>query len=880
MSRLLLRSAVRYHLRHPWQAGLALLGVALGVAVVVSIDLATASAREAFRVSTERVAGRATHRIVGGPGGVPEEVYVALRVEAGVRRAAPVVEGWVGSTALPGRALRLLGVDAFAEAPVRSELAGGVAGESGPAGLDVTALLTDPDAAFVSGDVAVGAGLGVGDALPVEVDGRTDTLRVAGTLGSGEAVAREGLRDLVVVDVALAQELLERRGRLTRIDLVLEGAGEGVGSGSRGAMGGSGGGVSATSGGGGSVAAVEAVLPPGIRLEETGTRTQTLSEMIRAFDLNLRALGLLALLFGGFLIYNTVSFSIVQRRELLGRLRALGVTRREVFGLVVGESAVVGLMGGLLGLGLGVLLGRGLVGLVTRTINDLYFVLSVEGVRLSGEVLARGWILGLVTTVGASLPAVWEAISTPPRATLSRSFVEERVRLLVPRLAWMGLGLTASGGALLLIPSRSVILGFVSLFGLVLGFALLTPLATVWSVRILLPLIQRSLGILGTLAARGVTASLSRTGPAAAALVVAVSVTVGLGVMISSFRGSVGAWLDATLQGDVYVSVPSPISSRPEGTLERSLAERLVSVEGVAGATRYRNVELPSRFGPLRLVAVTPSPDRDPGVQLLAGGEGAIREVLRSGEGVLISEPLAFRSGVDPGSEIALQTGVGERRFPVAGVFRDYGSDRGAVMLSGDLYRRLWGDPGVSSLALHAAPGVAAEALVQRVREAAESGSSPQRISVVSNRQLREGSLEVFDRTFAITRVLRSLAFVVAFIGILAALMALQLERSRELGVLRANGLTPDQVWKMVTAQTGLLGTVCGLLAVAPGVILALVMVHVVNRRSFGWSLDLDLSWSLVTQSVGLAVLGALLAGLYPAWKMARTSPALALREE
>ncbi|MFW5905028.1 MAG: ABC transporter permease, partial [bacterium] len=296
-------------------------------------------------------------------------------------------------------------------------------------------------------------------------------------------------------------------------------------------------------------------------------------------------------------------------------------------------------------------------------------------------------------------------------------------------------------------------------------------------------------------------------------------------------------------------------------------------------ATRYRNVEIRSRYGPIRLVAVAPAEEREAGIQLLSGRTEVARTALREGDGVLVSEPLAFRTDLDPGSILTLETALGERSFEVAGVYRDYGSEQGVVMMGRDLYRRLWRDPGVSSLALYGGEGVSPDTLVRRIREAG-AASSRQRISVVSNRELREGSLQVFDRTFAITRVLRMLAFVVAFIGILSALMALQLERGRELGVLRANGLTPGQVWQMVTAQTGLLGTVCGVLAVPLGVVLALVMVHVVNRRSFGWSLDLDLSWSLVGQSVGLAVLGALLAGLYPAWKMARTSPAVALREE
>lgn len=850
MSGVLRRSALRYHLRHPLQSGLSVLGVALGVAVVVSIDLATESAREGFRVSTETVAGRATHQVVAtGPGGIPDGVFTAVRVEAGLRGSAPVVEEWVGSPRLPGRALRLLGVDPLSEGSVRPYLTGG----SG--GLDVTGLLTRPGAVFLSAGTAEDAGVGPGDPLPIDVGGRDDTLRVAGLLHPDDDLARRGMRDLLIVDVAAAQEILGRPGRLTRIDLV----------------------VPTGQAGDALLDAAGRVLPPGLRIQATGARTRSLAEMIRAFELNLTALSLLGLLFGGFLIYNTVTFSVVQRRELLGSLRALGVTRREVFGLVLGESAVVGAAGSAVGVGLGVLLGRGLVGMVTRTINDLYFVVSVEGLSVSPGVLAKAAVLGVGATLVAALPAVIEATGTPPRATLTRSYVEERARALVPRAATAGLGLSLLGAGLLLVPSRSVALGFAALFGLVLGASLLAPLATVWLIRVLLPAVRRFLGILGTMAARGVTAALSRTAPAAAALVVAVAVTVGLGAMISSFRTSVARWLDATLQGDVYVSAPGPVDRGPAGTLEPEMVERLATVEGVAGVTRYRSVELESRYGRIRVVAVGPDSVRESALHFTAGDPRDALPAWRAGGGVLVSEPFSYRHRIEPGMAVRLETRRGERALPVVGVYRDYGSDRGVVMMSRDLYRRLWNDPAVSSLALYTADGVAPDSLVGRLQAAAGGRS---RILARSNRDLRTRSLEVFDRTFAITGVLRLLAFVVAFIGILSALMALQLERRRELGVLRANGLTPGQVWHMVTAQTGVLGTVAGLLAVPAGLVLAAVMVYVVNRRSFGWTLDLHLGWDLPLETLALAVGGALLAGLYPAWKMSRTSPALALREE
>jgi putative ABC transport system permease protein len=226
---------------------------------------------------------------------------------------------------------------------------------------------------------------------------------------------------------------------------------------------------------------------------------------------------------------------------------------------------------------------------------------------------------------------------------------------------------------------------------------------------------------------------------------------------------------------------------------------------------------------------------------------------------------------------VPLVTDRGERGFPVVGVFADYGSDQGVVMVSRRTYEAYWDDRGVSSLALVLEPGVDTETAVATLRARAAGG---QDVVVRSNRALREASLEIFDRTFAITAVLRILATAVAVIGVLSALMALQLERAREIGVLRAQGLTPGELWRLVLAETGLLGATAGILAVPVGIGLALVLIHVINRRAFGWSIETAVFPGLLAQAVGLAVLAALVAGAYPAWRMARTPPGPALREE
>jgi putative ABC transport system permease protein len=848
---LLHKAGYRHLLRHPWQLLLSVLGITMGVAVVVAMDLGIDSAREAFRASSEAVAGRGTHQIVGGVTGVPDSLPALLRREQGIRFAAPVLEGYVLSPDRSDRPLRVLGVDPYSEEPFRPFLAGG----PGHA-LDGSLLLTEPGGVFLSRETADLLGISQGDGFRVLVGGAEGSLRAVGVLEPVDELSRRGLRDLLVLDIAEAQDLLDRQGRLDRVDLLLPAGAVGDTLLSR----------------------IQAVLPPGSRVEPAGSRDQAMVAMIQAFDLNLRALSLLALLFGIFLIYGTMTFSVVRRRTTLGILRAMGASRRDVLRSVLGEAAVLGALGAVPGVLLGVILGRGLVRLVTRTINDLYFVVSVEGVVVPPEVLLKGFVLGVGASVLASVPAVREAIRVEPREAMARASLEDRARKLVPRTTLLGLGLGLAG-LLVLGTGKGILTAFVGLFAVIVGMALLTPAAVVGMTGALRPLLRVAGGIVGAMAARGVVTALSRTGPAMMALVVAVSVTVGLGVMIQSFRTSVATWLDRSLEADLYVSAPSVVAARPYGQLPRALAEEILALGGVDAVHASRGTQIFLDDGTVQLSAWESLGREGAGTppELLASvGTDAIDRFLR-GEGVLVSEPFATRRGTVPGDTVTLPGEDGPLPLPVLAVYRDYGSDAGAIRVIRSLYDRHWDDPTITSLGIFLASGADEARVEEEIRTVAGAGLA---LEVRSNQALRAASLEVFDRTFAITRVLRILAFVVAFMAVLSALMALQLERGRELAVLRANGLTPGQTWGLVTTQTGVMGAMAGILATPVGLALAAIMIQVVNRRSFGWSMEMVAGPELFLQAIGLAAVAALLAGVYPSHLMSRTSPAGALRGE
>ncbi len=549
-SKTLLNVGWRYLLRHPWQSILMIVGITLGVAVVVAIDLANASASQAFDLSTQAVAGRATHQVVAGPQGLDQEVYVALR-QAGLATdgvaSAPVLSEYVTSPQLGSRPLQLLGVDPFAEAPFRSY----VAGQRNVPIDQLTAFLTRPGAILVSTDVAQRYGVQPGDDITLDVGGYQRRAFVAGLLQPEDSLSRRALDGIILADISTAQELSGRLGRLDRIDLLLPEDDPAA------------------------LQRVEALLPAELSVTPVAARSGTIEQMTEAFRTNLTALSLLALVVGLFLIYNTMTFSVVQRRPLFGTLRCLGVTRREVFLLVLGEALVIGVLGALLGVILGVILGQGAVRAVTQTINDLFFVLTVRGAAIPTSSVLKGLLLGVVATMLAAAPPAWEAATVPPRTALSRSGLESKAGRAVKGAALASLALMAVGVALLLIPAPGLTLSFAGTFAIIVGIGMQTPLVTKLLMDFITPLFSRLGGLLGRMAPRSVVSSLSRTAIAIAALMIAVSVTIGVSLMVSSFRYTVVAWLAQTVQGDGRATSTSrppapprrltaPLSTRPQ----------------------------------------------------------------------------------------------------------------------------------------------------------------------------------------------------------------------------------------------------------------------------------------------------------------------------
>jgi putative ABC transport system permease protein len=820
-------ASFRHLLRHPVQLLLALAGLALGVATIVAVDVATGSAARAFELSMAAVQGPATHELDGGPGGLDEALYVHLARTLHYVRANPVVDGYV---TVGDESLQLLGVDPLAAAGFGTDPGNEAVLDSGAA---LARWLAGDGAVVLPADTATRLQLKPGATFSADVGGHALPGYLLGVLGSGSV-----MQSVMLTDIATAQAWLGLAGHLTRIDLRVPPGPQAAAE----------------------LAQLQGELPAGVTLAAAAQRARAGLNMTQAFNTNLRALSLLALLVGLFLVYGTMSFTVVQRRRSLGILRALGATRAQLLRIILLEATGLALVGGVLGLAGGALIGRQLVDMVSQTINDLYYVVAVNSVTLpAGEpLLALGAALA-VALLAAAAPAV-EAVHSAPQLTLRASVLEGRARRVT--LALLGVSVLLGLACLLiaLTTQRSVLAGFAALVFAMLSVAAAAP-AVLYAGASALARSRAAASPPVRLALSGIAASLSRTGVAVAALAMAVAAMIGISIMVDSFRESLRDWLSQTLQADIYVGAPGPGFARPERRLEAALVADLVRVPGIARYSASRRAMVDSARGPVVLDAMDFTPEW---TRIAAGA-------------VLVAEPLAYRLNLRVGSTLQLTTAQGARSFSVAGVFREYGNDRGSVRISRAVYRRLWQDDAVSGLAMVVTPA-ADVAAVERDLYAAAAGR--QALQVDTPAQVRAISLTIFDRTFIITRVLNWLAAGVASLGLVSALLAWQLGRTHELALLRALGLTRGGAALMIQAQTLFMGAVALLAALPAGVLTAILLVRVINRRAFGWEIDLHLHPAQISSASALALIAALVAGLYPAWRTAHAPLAQDLREE
>ena len=861
---------IRAHgLQRPFRALLSIAGVALGVLASVAIGTANVHVLRSFEQAVTTVAGPATLEIVGRDLGVDESVITAVRAVEGVVSAAPVIEEavMVVQGEQRGRSLQILGLDLLAEVGTR----GFEISQADPE-VALEALLA-PDALYLGRQVAADWNLGVGSIVEVTAGRRLVRLRVVGLIHN--EAARSSLWDRhAIMDIAAAQLLFQSIGRLDRIELVTT-PGRPLGD---------------------IAASVRAVLPPNLVVQRPAQRTKQVENMVRAFQLNLTVLSWVGLLVGMFLIYNTMAFAVAQRRREIGIYRALGMTERRVVGLFLVEAGLLGLLGGLLGGLGGVWLAGRLVSLVSRTISDLYEPIASGGLSLSMDVLtfvavAKGILLGtVVSMVGALGPSV-EAGRTVTVRALAPGDYESTHQLRAGLFGWISLLLLLLGGLCSLMgPVGGLpLFGYLATVCLLGAFSCLAPLC-IQALGMRRPPQESKTMVLGgslrLIAADQAARHPGRNAVTVSALMVGLSIMIGVAVMVRSFRDTVEVWVNETVMADLIVAPQSWLQGKQAGQASRALPATwratLSAIDGIAAVDTYRDVHVDVEGQPVALVSRDLRLHAQRSRYLMVHGDSTeiLRRAAETG-GVLLSEVLATRLRLREGSKVLITTPTGPTAVSVEGVFYDYATDGGKMVMDRIWYQRQWHDDLVTVFPIYLAAG----ADVDRVRQSiVMQVAGPEGVTVpplvIRNHELRKEILDIFDRTFVLTYVLEAIAVLVAVLGIVNTLVTAVLERRREFATLRAIGASTMQVERLVLWEAAYLGLIGAALGVVGGLLLALVLIHVINKQSFGWTIQMTVPGGVILQAVGLALTAALVAGYWPARWAARQPVVEGLREE
>ncbi len=794
------------------------LAIALGVALGYAVQLINAVALSEFSQAVQSLSGEADLEIRGPRAGFDEELYARVASLPQVAVASPLLEV---DARLPGRQepLRLLGVDAFRTAYVQPGLVG-----AAPA--DMLDLLR-PDVLFLSPAAAEWLELKVGDHLKVQVGLAEVNLRVAGLLHGG---ARERLG---VMDIAAAQQALKRLGNISRLAIRIRP------------------GVDADA----LQARLQAELPPGLVVERPQSDLQRNASLSRAYRVNLNVLALVALFTGGFLVFSAQALSVLRRRAQLALLRVLGVTRAGLMRLLLAEGVLIGACGAAIGLVAGYVIAAAVLARFGADLGAGQFRGLHPDLHAEPGASALFFILGVLVAVAGSLAAAIDAARAAPAQALKAGDEQTAFARLQP--AWPGIALIAAGMAC---TAPGPVDG-IPVFGYVaIGFMLVGTLA-------LMPrLATRTFGLLPSPAGAGARLALAQLqgapGQAAvslAAIVASFSLMVAMAIMVASFRVSLDDWLAQVLPADFYLRTGIGGDSAYLGPQDEA---RIAALPGVRRVAFLRIQQLLLEPGRPRVTLLARTLDGDDPGRLLPLVSDALQPRAGEPPPLWASEAMVDLYGYAPGKVVELPLAGKLQRFTVAGIWRDYARQHGSVIIDRSLYGALSGDLNSNDAALYLEAGASPAAIREAIRRAVPGGVN---LEFGEPGEIRARSLHIFDRTFAVTYALEAVAVLIGLFGLSSSFGALVLARSREFGMLRHVGMTRRQIGAMLASEGALVSALGLALGLALGWVISLVLIHVVNRQSFHWSMELHLPWGLLAllaaALLSLATLTALASG-------------------
>ncbi|HEX9879358.1 MAG TPA: FtsX-like permease family protein [Candidatus Binatia bacterium] len=853
----LLHSVSIAHLRrHRLRTWLTIAGIALGVAVITSIAIVNRTLNVSFQRTIDLVAGKAVLQVVNAESGIRESLYPVIRDTRGVEDAAPVVQGFLPVAGIPGERLFVYGVDLLTDSFVRDYE---FVGDS----FDLDRALTfiaRPDSIALTESAARRMALPLGSTVRLGTSRGVDRFTVRALLREqGPAKVFGG--SFALMDLPVAQMVLGKEGKIDLVDVTLQGGED----------------VEEIKG------RIAARLGGAARVERPRERGEQIESLLTSFRVGLFFVSFIALFVGFFLIYNTISISVVQRRREIGTLRCLGLLRRDVLGLLMFEALLMALLGSLAGVLFGLVLAKAAVVVAGQTVSNLYLQVDLQRTAFALRDLWVGLGSGLGVSLLAALLPAREAMRVSPLENYRRAAWTPRSRvplrasvfgmmLLVVSLPlwlysppwWSRLGRFSLGMTAALI--FLLALSFLSPF-LVLGSARLARLGT-----------RRLSWIGGRLGLDHLIRSPVRCGITVATLMISLASIFTIAAFIHSVRGSLLTWVDQMVTADLIVSSGARTAGPMNVPLREELAGPLGALPGVRILDLYRLIR--STYGASPILIESFSARASGSVRNLPMAEGDGRTALRGmaeGAGVIVSESFNSRFGKGTGDRIELATPSGLKAFRILGVYVDYSSDSGSILIDRSLYKQLWGDDLVDAFDLWLEPGADERGVIEAVKRG--YGEKFQ-LFISTHRELRDAVAGIMEQSFRVNYAVLIVAVVVALLGVINTLLASVLDRSREIGVLRAIGATGGQIKSMVVAEAGWMGLVGGVLGLASGTVISYHHVAVNTKVLTGWTFQFYYPYGLALACLVLGVGLCLVAAYLPARKAASTNVVAAVGYE
>ena len=831
------RASLRYLFRQRAQSALAVTGIALGVAMVIAISLTQHSARVEFSRALEGLFGTSTHRVVQRNGSVNIATLARLRQLAPNWHPRPVVEAAV-TVAANGRnmPLMLYGID-----PLSTD------GTPAEPGFDMTRFVREPGLALLDHRVIEKLGLHRGEQFSVHYG---SAQRPVNLLDDIDSIRRTNSpSQYVVVDIGTAHSITESTG-FSYLELTIDETAANL-----------------------QIAELKRELGEDVEIVSHGRNLNSARQLTQAFNTNLKALALLSLVVGSFMVYNTLGYLVAQRQPLFARMRALGVERSTLALQVLYEAWILAILGTIVGSFAGIALTKLLIGPLSVTMGDHYFAASGTAIELEPGRFAIAFLLTLmVATIAAAAPAL-QAARTMPATQMQFSEHQRELRKAAAISALIGAICMLSGCAVLWLSSRSLAWGFVGLGLFVVGAMLATPSVVLSALGAIPARLSRLLPYPVRLGIRQSQEAAPILSAAIAAVVGAVATSIGIGLMVASFRLSVVDWLDQLLRADAYIS--GTLQTAP--TLKSDDAIRLLKDPRIADISKVRRLRAAIDDTDIAVTAYALPPPARAGFEFLQTPAAAIWSQWEQPDSVLVSEPFAWHHQVAAGDQMNLTTPTGIQRVRIIGIYRDYGNERGVVAISWKNYQRYWHADRAHGFGLYVTDNADLENLLSDVSKMISLAPNTR---VWSNAAVKQESLAVFDRTFFITDATTLLATIIAALAVFNALLTLNLEQNREHAILNALGIARGQMRTMLYCQNTVVVLFAVILAAPIGTALSFLLIDIINVRSFGWSMGFSFSLPSYLTPMGIALGFAALAMWYPVQSALRTLPGPALNDD